>query len=76
MFIGLEDGSGVPRIFGIGMYSDVSLGVPGWVALLDTAHGIPGYVVLICGDFYSMFPSVTSVFSIIFSVGSAISVLE
>ena len=29
IFIGVEDGSGVTSIFVIGMYSDVSLGVPG-----------------------------------------------
>ena len=67
MFIGVED-----RL----MYSVVSLGITGLVALLVTANKITGSVALITGDFSSMYPSVNYVLPIIFSVGYAISVLK
>ena len=67
MFIGIED-----RV----MSSVASLGVPVWVALSVTAHGIPGSVASITGAVSSVLPSVTYVLPMRFSVGSTISVLK
>ena len=51
------------------MYSVVYIGVSDWVYLLVTAHGIPVSVASITGD-------VSSVSSIKFYIGSAISVIK
>ena len=76
IFIGVEDGSGVLIIVGIGMSSVVSLGFPGWVDLSVTAHGLPGSVVSIPGAVDFVFPGVTYVFPVRFSVRYAISILK
>ena len=48
----------------------------GLVELSLTAHGITGSIDSIYGDVYSVFTVVTFMFSVRFSVGSAISVLK
>ena len=67
MFVGLEEGL---------MSSVVSLDFAGWVYPSVTEHGITGAISLIKGAVSSMLSSVTSVFPLIFSVGSAMSVLK
>ena len=44
MFIGVEDGYGVPGIVEIVISSVFTLGVPGLVTLSVPIHGIPGAV--------------------------------
>ena len=58
------------------MNSVFPLGFTGLVELSLTAHGITGSIDSICGDVYSVFTVVTSMFPIIFSVGYSISVLK
>ena len=67
MFIGGEDRP---------VSSVVSLGVADLFDLPVTAHSIPGYVDLITGVFASVFPIITYVFPVRFSVGSTISILK
>ena len=69
MFLGVEDGSGVPGIVEIGISSVISLGVTGLVSLLIPVHGILGAVDSIPGAVDSVFPSIVS-------YGSDISVLN
>ena len=66
-FIGVEYGS---------MSSVVSLGVTSLVSLSIASHKIHDSVASIPGAVASVFLGVTSVLSVIFSVGSAISVLK
>ena len=67
MFIYAEDGS---------MSSVVSLGVLGLLGLLVHVHKIPSSISSIPGDVASVFPGATSMFPIIFYVGSTIYVLK
>ena len=53
MSLGVEDGSGVPGIVEIDIYSVVSLGSIGLVSLFVSAHGV-------LGDFYPLLPGIVS----------------
>ena len=76
IFIGVKDGSGVNRIFVIGISGVILFGVTGWVTPSVTANGIPGSVALIYGAVAPELPSVTSVIPVIFSVDFYISFLK
>ena len=76
IFLGIEGVSGVTSIFQNGISSVVPLGVPSWVALLVTTHGIPGAGALIIGAVDSVVPGVYSMFPGRVSIRSAINVIN
>ena len=65
MFLGIEDGSGVPGTVEIGIYSVVSLGFTGLFDLLVPGNGISSAVSY-------MFPSLFSFGSFIYAPNSLI----
>ena len=69
MFLGLEDGYGVPNIVEIGMYSVSLIGVTGLVDNYVPTYGITGDFDYIPVAVASVFHSVTSVFPRRCSIG-------
>ena len=76
MSLGVEDGYGPTSIFVNVIFSVVSFGVNGWVALLVSTHGITSSVASITCAVTSVLPSVTYICSQLDLFWSAISVLK